>query len=425
MPAQAWPEHPAVRARADALTDRLLHGVLWLTVASGFFVFIQPAPYEFMFGLLVFACFLAGVAIDIKVLPLLFLMTMRDATAIPSLFGVLERSHTLSFFAISVYLGLTATVFACIFAQDTMRRIATLRSAYVFAGVFGTILGMIGYFNLLPGFQQFVLNDRVVSGFKDPNVYGPFLIAPMLWTMQGFVTDRIRFWNVIWAMVLAAGILLAYSRAAWIAFVLVVALMVWLLFVTAPDRASRRRIVMLALTATGLAVALFVVLMAIEQVREMLLSRFGLQSYDTGTEGSRINTQKKALEAIVDYPLGMGPWEFLRINRLAAHNSIMGIALNLGWIAGFCWIAHLVLTIGIGFRCLLVRTPWQPFLVATYAAFMATHPISFVIDTDHWRHYYLLVGIVWGLSIATINHQRKTRRSLSAEPDGRATGDAA
>jgi len=26
-----------------------------------------------------------------------------------------------------------------------------------------------------------------------------------------------------------------------------------------------------------------------------------------------------------------------------------------------------------------------------------------VIDTDHWRHYFLLLGMVWGLSVATMN----------------------
>jgi hypothetical protein len=25
---------------------------------------------------------------------------------------------------------------------------------------------------------------------------------------------------------------------------------------------------------------------------------------------------------------------------------------------------------------------------------------SFIIDTDHWRHYFLLIGTVWGTVIA-------------------------
>ena len=61
-------------------------------------------------------------------------MTLRDSTGIISLFAVLYRNDSLQFFAISVYLGITATIFACLFAQDTMRRIATLRAAYVMAG---------------------------------------------------------------------------------------------------------------------------------------------------------------------------------------------------------------------------------------------------------------------------------------------------
>ena len=113
------------------------------------------------------------------------------------------------------YLGVTATVFACIFAQDTMRRLATLQSAYVFAGVVGTLAGLIGYFKLVPGFELFVLNDRVVSGFKDPNVFGPFLIPPLLWLVASLITDRVKTLQVIWAMIIATGWLLAYSRAAY------------------------------------------------------------------------------------------------------------------------------------------------------------------------------------------------------------------
>lgn len=408
------PGAPAAPPRVATIADTWLHGALWLTVASSFFVFVQPAPYEFLFAILAFTCLVAGVAIDLKVLPLLFLMTLRDVTGIPSLTWVLDKYDSLQFFAISAYLGITATVFACIFAQDVMRRIATAESGYVFAGVIGTVLGLIGYFQLVPGFEIFVLNDRVVSGFKDPNVFGPFLIPPLLWLMAGMITDRIKFLRVVWALVIATGWLLAYSRAAWVSGVVSGAIMVWLLFITAPDNRLRKRILIFVGISLAASLALFAVLMSIDLVHDMLEKRFGLQSYDTGTEGSRINTQAKALAAIPDYPLGMGPWEFMRQNQLAAHNTIMGTLLNLGWIAGFAWVAHLLLTAALGFRCLLVRTPWQPFLIATYASFIGALPIAFVIDTDHWRHYYLQVGIIWGLSIATINLLRRERARTAA-----------
>jgi predicted membrane channel-forming protein YqfA (hemolysin III family) len=52
---------------------------------------------------------------------------------------------------------------------------------------------------------------------------------------------------------------------------------------------------------------------------------------------------------------------------------------------------------------MMVRTPWQTFLIATYTPFVGLVLEAFVIDTDHWRHFYLLLGIIWCLAAATIN----------------------
>jgi hypothetical protein len=50
-----------------------------------------------------------------------------------------------------------------------------------------------------------------------------------------------------------------------------------------------------------------------------------------------------------------------------------------------------------------VRTPWGPYLIAAFATFFGTAMEGFVIDTDHWRHFFLLLGMIWGLSAATRN----------------------
>ena len=68
------------------------------------------------------------------------------------------------------------------------------------------------------------------------------------------------------------------------------------------------------------------------------------------------------------------------------------------------------LTLYLGFRTLFVRTPWQTFLIATYTTFVGLALEAFVIDTDHWRHFYLLVGIIWGLTAATIDYTARRRR---------------
>jgi FlaA1/EpsC-like NDP-sugar epimerase len=35
-------------------------------------------------------------------------------------------------------------------------------------------------------------------------------------------------------------------------------------------------------------------------------------------------------------------------------------------------------------------------------------PRSLIVDTDHWRHFFLLLGLIWGLTAATINFRWRT-----------------
>ena len=54
-------------------------------------------------------------------------------------------------------------------------------------------------------------------------------------------------------------------------------------------------------------------------------------------------------------------------------------------------------TVVRGFRFALVRTPWQPTYHLIYAAFLGTVGESAIVDIDHWRHYFLMLGVLWGL----------------------------
>ena len=77
-----------------------------------------------------------------------------------------------------------------------------------------------------------------------------------------------------------------------------------------------------------------------------------------------------------------------------------------GWLGGVSYVLTLVATFILGFRALLISTPWQIYLITAYAAFAGEVAEGFIIDTDHWRHFFLLLGLVWGLSAATINAAR-------------------
>jgi hypothetical protein len=142
------------------------------------------------------------------------------------------------------------------------------------------------------------------------------------------------------------------------------------------------------------------------------MTRFKLvQEYDTGTSGARFNIQDLALSEILRYPNGMGGWVFAQQNGLVPHNSYLGTFLNHGWIGGFAYIALTLLTLIVGLKCSLVRTPWQTMMIALYGSFIGLALESFIVDTDHFRLYFQLLGIVWGLIAATVNFQRANRAS--------------
>ena len=46
---------------------------------------------------------------------------------------------------------------------------------------------------------------------------------------------------------------------------------------------------------------------------------------------------------------------------------------------------------------------------AVYAAFVGLVIESAIIDIDHWRHYFLILGALWGLMAATRAHSWSRR----------------
>ena len=66
--------------------------------------------------------------------------------------------------------------------------------AISFAGLVAARLGIVGYFNVAGTGEYFTLydNSRAMGPFKDPNVYGPFLVPPIVWLCQDLILRRSR-----------------------------------------------------------------------------------------------------------------------------------------------------------------------------------------------------------------------------------------
>ena len=119
--------------------------------------------------------------------------------------------------------------------------------------------------------------------------------------------------------------------------------------------------------------------------------RSQLQSYDINADNrSRLNLEEDSFREMFNHPLGMGPWGFAHATNWVSHEVYIGTFLNHGWIGGSAFLTLIVLTLIVGFRSIWIRTPWQPFMIATYVSFFAMMFEGVWGDIDHWRHFYIL-----------------------------------
>jgi hypothetical protein len=394
--------------------ERLLLVILFIAVLASSVAFIEPSPHDALMGVLALACVVAGVRFHRSLALLVLLLVIWNVSGLISLINVLDVDKTIQYAATSVYLAIAAILFACLFADNTLPRLTTMRIAYVITAVCVSLAGVAGYFHAFPGSQIFAPTGRALGAFKDPNVFGPFLIWPALFLAERVLTRRIGLFDLTALAALLLGLLLSFSRGAWFHFAVSAIVMVGLSFVAAPTRNTRLRIFGLSAVSVAALAAAVVVLLSIPSVQLMFNERAHLiNSYDVG-QGGRFRLQELALTAVLKFPDGMGPFGFATAQGLQQHNVYLQAFLVYGWIGGVAYIMLLLSTLFVGLRTCFIRTPWQPYLITAMAAFIGEMAEGFVIDTDHWRHFFLLLGMIWGSAAATFRYAR----SVTAASNG-------
>ena len=400
------------RANAAALAERILLLVLFVTVLTSSVAFIEPSPHDVMMGALALTCVVAGVRFQrMLVVPLIFMVIWNFAGAM-ALIPVVGQEKTIQYTGTSAYLAIAAIAFACLFSNNSMSRLATMRVAYTLSAIMAAFAGISGYFALFPGAEHlFAPFGRALGMFKDPNVFGPFLVWPTLFTVYRMLTRHIGLTDLVVSAILLFALLLSFSRGAWFHFAVSSFVLVSLAFLTAPNQRVRLRIVALGAFSLLALAGLLALLLSFDSIGEMFRERAQLiQSYDVG-EGGRFRLQELALASVLNFPNGMGPFEFARVHGLQQHNVYLQAFLVYGWTGALAYVLLLLSTLWVGLRSAFVRTPWQAYAITAYAAFVGEVAEGFVIDTDHWRHFFLLLGMIWGLAAATFRPQAQTQNA--------------
>src|ERR1700686_2555659 len=393
----------------------LQRALVWLVGASGAIVFIEPSPYELVTLAATILFFATGLRLRLAFMPLLLLLFLLNVGYSIGAIPFIDRPEVANWIATSWYMAVTVMFFAMVVAEDTAARLDMLRRGLIVGAMIASAAALGGYFSLVPGGHAlFTLYERASGTFKDPNVLGAFLILPALFALQSVVSDKFAksFRNALAFGLMSLAILLAFSRAAWGGLVLTSAFMLALMVLTSRSQAQRSRIIVMAVAAVILAAALIAVLLSFDSIADMFKQRASFdQSYDEGRFG-RFGRHILGADMALDLPFGIGPLQFHNYFPEDTHNSYLNAFMSGGWIAGVCYPALVFITVIIGFRHVFVPVPWQRAYLAIFAAFLGTVGESFVIDTDHWRHFWMMLGAMWGMFAATQRY-----RAASSEPE--------
>jgi hypothetical protein len=380
------------------------HGLVWLIFASSFVVMIEPAPTDLIF----FLCFILFAASGLKFAPAIAPMTIMLVVfmigGFTSLMLVYNQPRSVIYVFVSLYMAASSVFFAAYVCQSASRRLELITNGWIVAALLASVLGIIGALDIAGTGKLMSLQGRAQGLFKDPNVFSTFVIYPLVIMIQRMMLGRTqnRFLAVMSILLILAGLFLSFSRGAWLNFLLAVSLMVSISFILSPSAAQRSRILLLVTLGVFALIVIVTGLLSIESVRDLFLDRFTFtKSYDSGETG-RFGNQLISIPYLITAPLGVGPINYRNVFYFDPHNVYLNGFASYGWLGGFSYLFLVLSTFAVGWRSMLSQSPVQPYAIALFCVFFSTAVQGIQIDTDHWRHFYWILGMIWGLYAATL-----------------------
>jgi O-antigen ligase len=404
---------PAVLAGGVCLLGTLALAVARYdtAVAFGFLTFavvrVEPAPTDAIFAVIIAVAIVTG------------RMNVRTTPAGPALaIAVFLVLNLIACFEAAdpgraaVFMGIT--VYLCAFALwvpswvNTREHARTLLRIYVGIAVVSAALGSLALFVAFPFHDQltYFTGTRARALFRDPNVFGPFLVPAAMMLTQELLEPRLlrsgRLLKTVMLGVLACGILFSYSRGAWLNYAVAIVTMGAVLALRRGG--GGRALVFLGVLLVG-AVAVVASIQFTGQL-EFLQERAQFQSYDN----QRFGAQSGGIEVAERNPIGIGPGQFELVAPISAHSTYVRALAEQG-VLGF--IVLVVLLYGTLLMALRnAGKGWDTYgigsaaLLASWCGILAN---SVFVDTLHWRHLWLVAGLIWAAQVSSSAGTRPLR----------------
>lgn len=409
------------RSRWTLDVETIRQRSLWLMVFAGSFVMFEPSPYELFAILAIVIWMFGGMKLSRELMPVTILIIVYMIGSLITLIPVMTLKGTAIWTAIGWFLAFTGLFYAMVLTERTVERLDAIIRAYIATSVLCAALGIAGYFHAFPGaFDALTLYERAKSTFNDPNVYGPFLVLPVVILIQRIYMDGMKGLgpNIAMILVLLFGLFLSMSRAAWGHVIASILMMTVMTFFAARSSVLRTRILGLCLMGViGAALAL-VILLQIPAIQDIFVQRASLdQSYDGGRFG-RFGRHWLGFDLALDKPIGIGMLQFGPMFGEDTHNTFLNAFMSYGWMGGIAWPVIVAITLFAGYRNVMRPAPWRHIFICVMATYQIVIFEAWIIDVDHWRHVWLLFGLVWGLAIATERLHRRDPKAVAEYVNG-------
>ncbi len=366
--------------------------LLFLAMAMSSFVFMEPAPYDLLMMLLMLSGLLFSLY-EIKtdlILPILLLLLFFLSNLI-SMYFVKELGSSVLYAAITFYLGFIWLGIVGFGERYGKSFLELIMNGYLLAACIAGLLGTLAYFHLLPNSEMFLLYERAKALFKDPNVYGPFLVIPAVYTLYKAESELMgslgRICYILLFLFLSSALLLSFSRAAWGNLAISV-----FIYTGVMKREALFRRIKLAFVLVLLGVPILLYFLTTSVVGDLLIARLSLQQYDA----HRFAAQEEAFVSGFDNPIGWGPGQSETIMHMAPHSLFARLVIENGFLGLFTFLSLLLLSMHRAFmNYWYMKDEQGTVYLMIFACLIGLAFNSFFVDTLHWRHFWILLALPW------------------------------
>jgi hypothetical protein len=406
-------------------------GLVGIALALSVVAVVEPSPGDIGVVLLLVLGFISGKLSwrHIPTLPVTLIGFFVLAN-LASLCYAIDPSYGASYGLITVFV-ITLWLFTVgVTTRFEERGLRILMAGAVFGGVVSAALALMAYLGFLSRMPYLSIvpldetllfyGERLRGFFKDPNVFGPYLVVMAAYSfcsLQARQSSLAR--KILWigsCLICSLGVLLSFSRAAWANYVVTLSLLLTLKAVATRGRGAWRRNIVNFLIVAIIVGAAVAYTLAIPRVNEVASYRSEMQSYDE----DRFVKHEEALELGLRNPLGVGPGQSHLLLGYNPHSLPLGVFAENG-IIGLLSIMGLALATLIRSLVLSQKatSDFQRSMFALVAATIAGILVnSMVIDSIHWRHFWLLLALGWmplwtKLTSSTSKRSRETSMRLT------------